>query len=279
MPRGSKTYGQRTELKNINSFRFVKQAIDYEIARQVDLLESGGKVVQETRLWDPHRNETRPMRSKEDAHDYRYFPEPDLPVLHVAPEAVEEARRTLPELPKAKVARFQSALGLSPNDAKTLCAEKPLAEFFESCLPHVHDPKKLANWFLGELMRLMKEDGGQVGDLKFTPVQLGALLSLVEQGVVSGNGAKEAFGVMFKTGRDPKEIIAEKGLGQVSDAGAVQVMVDEVLTKNPKDVESYRSGKKQLLGFFVGQVMKSMKGKGNPTLVNELLKKALDKTP
>ncbi|HKD42085.1 MAG TPA: Asp-tRNA(Asn)/Glu-tRNA(Gln) amidotransferase subunit GatB [Myxococcaceae bacterium] len=275
MRKGSSTLGQRTELKNMNSFRFVRQAIDYEIARQIEVLESGGKVIQETRLWDVQRGETRPMRSKEDAHDYRYFPEPDLPPLHVSDALIDEVGRSLPELPRAKARRFLSQYGLPAYDVKILCAERPLADFFEACAGQYKDYKKLSNWFLGELMRLLNEKGGSISSLKVQPAQLAALLSSVDKGEISANAGKDVLAEMFRTGRDPASIIAEKGLGQVSDAAVIEAAVDDAIAKNQGEVEKYRAGKKQVLGFFVGQVMKAMKGKGNPALINEMLKKKL----
>ncbi|QDF02995.1 Asp-tRNA(Asn)/Glu-tRNA(Gln) amidotransferase subunit GatB [Myxococcus xanthus] len=275
MPKGSTTFGQRCELKNLNSFRFLKQAIEYEIARQVDVIESGGKVVQETRLWDVNKGVTRPMRSKEEAHDYRYFPEPDLPPLHVSAEAIDAAAKALPELPRAKLQRFISQYGLPAYDARILTAERPLADYFEACAGHYKDYKKLSNWFLGELMRLLKEEGTPLSALRFTPAQLGALLGAVDQGTVSANAGKDVLGEMFRTGKAPADIIAEKGLAQVSDTGAIEAVVDDILAKNAGEIEKYRAGKKQVFGFFVGQVMRAMKGKGNPALVNELLKKKL----
>ncbi len=267
--------GQRTELKNMNSFRFVRQAIDYEISRQIDVLESGGKVVQETRLWDTQRNETRPMRSKEDAHDYRYFPEPDLPPLHVDDALIDQIRGSLPELPKAKMSRFRSQYGLSSYDVKILCADRPMADFFEACAQQYKDYKKLSNWFLGELLRLLKEQGGSISALKFQPSQLAALLGSVDRGEISANAGKEVLGEMFLTGKDPSSIIAERGLVQVSDSSLIEAAVDEVIAKNPGELEKYRAGKTQVFGFFVGQAMKAMKGKGNPALINQLLKKKL----
>ncbi|MCK8502499.1 Asp-tRNA(Asn)/Glu-tRNA(Gln) amidotransferase subunit GatB [Myxococcus fulvus] len=275
MPKGSDTFGQRCELKNLNSFRFVKQAIEYEIARQVDVIESGGKVDQETRLWDPNKGVSRSMRSKEDAHDYRYFPEPDLPPLHVTTEVVEAVGRSLPELPRAKLQRFVSQYGLPAYDARLLTTERPLADFFEACAQRYPDAKKLSNWFQGELLRLLKESGTTVGEVRFTPAQLAELLTLVDQGTVSGNAGKDVLGEMFRTGAAPADIVAEKGLAQVSDTGAIEAVVDDILAKNLGEVEKYRAGKKQVFGFFVGQVMRAMKGKGNPALVNDLLKKKL----
>ncbi|NTX04887.1 Asp-tRNA(Asn)/Glu-tRNA(Gln) amidotransferase subunit GatB [Myxococcus sp. CA040A] len=275
MPKGSDTYGQRCELKNLNSFRFVKQAIEYEISRQVDVIESGGKVDQETRLWDVNKGVSRSMRSKEDAHDYRYFPEPDLPPLHVTTEVIEAVGHELPELPRAKLQRFVSQYGLPAYDARILTAERPLADFFEACAERYPDAKKLSNWFLGELLRLLKEEGSTVTSVRFTPVQLAELLGAVDQGTVSANAGKDVLAEMFRTGRSASDIIAEKGLAQVSDTGAIEAVVDDILAKNAGEIEKYRAGKKQVFGFFVGQVMRAMKGKGNPALVNELLKKKL----
>ncbi|TQF11737.1 Asp-tRNA(Asn)/Glu-tRNA(Gln) amidotransferase subunit GatB [Myxococcus llanfairpwllgwyngyllgogerychwyrndrobwllllantysiliogogogochensis] len=275
MPKGSDTYGQRCELKNLNSFRFVKQAIEYEISRQVDVIESGGKVDQETRLWDVNKGVSRSMRSKEDAHDYRYFPEPDLPPLHVTTEVIEAVGHELPELPRAKLQRFVNQYGLPVYDARILTAERPLADFFEACAERYPDAKKLSNWFLGELLRLLKEEGSTVTSVRFTPVQLAELLGAVDQGTVSANAGKDVLAEMFRTGRSASDIIAEKGLAQVSDTGAIEAVVDDILAKNAGEIEKYRAGKKQVFGFFVGQVMRAMKGKGNPALVNELLKKKL----
>ncbi|AKQ68606.1 Aspartyl-tRNA(Asn) amidotransferase subunit B [Myxococcus hansupus] len=275
MPKGSTTFGQRCELKNLNSFRFLKQAIEYEIARQVDVIESGEKVIQETRLWDVNKGVTRSMRGKEDAHDYRYFPEPDLPPLHVSAEAIDAAAKALPELPRAKLQRFTSQYGLPAYDARILTAERPLADYFEACAGHYTDYKKLSNWFLGELMRLLKEEGTPLSALRFTPAQLAELLVAVDQGTVSANAGKDVLGEMFRSGKSPADIIAEKGLAQVSDTGAIEAVVDDILAKNAGEIEKYRAGKKQVFGFFVGQVMRAMKGKGNPALVNELLKKKL----
>ncbi|MFZ5470203.1 MAG: Asp-tRNA(Asn)/Glu-tRNA(Gln) amidotransferase subunit GatB [Myxococcota bacterium] len=275
MRKGASEFGTRVELKNLNSFRFVKQAIEYEVARQVELIESGGKVEQETRLFDSQRGETRSMRTKEEAHDYRYFPEPDLPPLVLPPGLVERVRTELPELPRAKLARFKSQYGLPDYDARLLTAERPLADFFEASAAVYKDAKKLSNWLLGELLRLLKETSSTLGALRFGPKELAALLSAVDQGEISAPAAKEVFGELFRTGKDPEAIIQEKGLAQVSDVGAIEVVVDEVLAKNASEVEKYKAGKKQVWGFFVGQVMKAMKGRGNPALVNELLKKKL----
>jgi aspartyl-tRNA(Asn)/glutamyl-tRNA(Gln) amidotransferase subunit B len=276
MPKGSTKYGQRVELKNINSFRFVQKAIDYEIGRQVELIESGGKIAQETRLFDAVKGETRSMRSKEEAHDYRYFPEPDLPPLRIPPGYVERIERELPELPRAKLQRFVTSYALPAYDAKILVGDRPLADFFEKVQAAYGGPaKKLANWFTGELLRLLKEESTALSALRFSPEQFATLLKLVDAGTLSNNAAKDVFSEMFRTGRSPKDVAEEKGLFQVQDAGAVEAAVDAVLAANPGEVEKYRSGKKQVLGFLVGQVMKAMKGKGNPALVNAALKAKL----
>ena len=276
MPKGSTKFGQRVELKNINSFRFVQKAIDYEIGRQVELIESGGRVAQETRLFDAVRGETRSMRSKEEAHDYRYFPEPDLPPLRIPAGYVERIERELPELPRAKLRRFVGTYGLPAYDAKILVGDRALADLFEKVQAVYKGPaKKLSNWFLGELLRLMKEEAREVGALRFTPPQFASLLEMVDAGELSNNAAKDVFAEMFRTGRSPREVAQEKGLIQVQDTGAVEAAVDAVLAANPGEVEKYRAGKKQVLGFLVGQVMKAMKGKGNPALVNAALKAKL----
>lgn len=276
MRRGASELGTRAELKNINSFRFVRQAIDFEIARQVAVLESGGKVVQETRLWDPQKGETRGMRSKEEAHDYRYFPEPDLPPLLVPEGMVERVRGELPELPREKHLRFQSDFGLPAYDAKILVAERALADFFESVWKHYGgSAKKLANWFTGELQRLLKEESASLSALKFSAQHFAELLKLVDQGEVSANSAKDVFAEMFRTGKAPRTIVEERGLGLEKDTGAIEAAVDAVLAANPDEVAKYKAGKKQVLGFLVGQVMKDMKGKGNPGQVNAFLKARL----
>ena len=276
MRKGASQYGLRVELKNINSFRFVQKAIDYEIGRQVELIESGGRVAQETRLFDAVRGETRSMRSKEEAHDYRYFPEPDLPPLRIPAGYVERIERELPELPRAKLHRFVGTYGLPAYDAKILVGDRALADLFEKVQAVYKGPaKKLSNWFLGELLRLMKEEAREVGALRFTPPQFASLLEMVDAGELSNNAAKDVFAEMFRTGRSPREVAQEKGLIQVQDTGAVEAAVDAVLAANPGEVEKYRAGKKQVLGFLVGQVMKAMKGKGNPALVNAALRAKL----
>ncbi len=276
MPKGTSELGTRAELKNINSFRFVRQAIDYEIGRQVTLLESGGKVLQETRLWDPQRGETRSMRSKEEAHDYRYFPEPDLPPLLVPEGMAERIRTELVELPREKLQRFQADFGLTAYDAKILVADRALADYFEAVQAcYGGSSKKLAHWFTGELQRLLKEEGTRVAALSFPPQHFAQLLQLVDREEVSANAGKDVFAEMFRTGKAPRAIVEERGLSLEKDSGAVEAAVDAVLAANPEEVAKYRAGKKQVLGFLVGQVMKGMKGKGNPAQVNAVLKTRL----
>ncbi len=276
MKKGATEYGTRCELKNLNSFRNIKLAIDAEIARHVEIIEGGGSIVQETRLFDVARNETRSMRSKEDAHDYRYFPEPDLPPLLVSAEQLANARASLPELPQARRRRYVGQLKLTEYDAGVLTADREFSELYERCLAPVGDAKKVANWFIGEVSRLLNESGTRPVDVKFSPAQFAALLQAIEAGEISQNAGKEVFGQMFATGAEPRDVIASKGLAQVSDTGALETVIDEILAANQKNVEGYRAGNTKLLGFFVGAVMKSMKGKGNPKLINELLEKKLN---
>ena len=279
MPRGAEKYGTRCEIKNMNSFRFLRAAIDYEVRRQVELVEGGGRVVQETRLFDPDRGETRSMRSKEEAHDYRYFPEPDLPPVIVSPALVERARGELPELPRARAARYQRELGLSAYDAALLVSERAAAEFFDAALAaYGHGPeaaKKVANWMNGEVARLANERNEAPAAWKLTPARLAAILKLVDAQTIGGPGAKQVLEAVFETGADPAELVAAKGLAQVSDEGAIEAAVDAVLAASAGEIERYRAGNKKLMGFFVGQVMKAMKGKGNPAVVNALLKQKL----
>jgi len=271
MRHGATTFGTRCELKNLNSFRFIKQAIEIEASRQVELLEGGGKVEQETRLFDPQRGETRSMRSKEDAHDYRYFPDPDLPPLLLSKARIEQARQALPELPRARRRRYVEALGLPPYDAGVLTADRAMSELFERCLAEVGEAKPVSNWFMGELSRLLNETKTSVAEVKFTPTQFAAVLRAVKDGVVSGPGAKELFAELFATGKDPHAIIAEKGLAQVNDDGPLLEAIAQAMAEAPKNVESYRNGNTKIVGAFVGAVMKKLGGKGNPRRINELL--------
>jgi aspartyl-tRNA(Asn)/glutamyl-tRNA(Gln) amidotransferase subunit B len=276
MPKGAKELGTRAELKNINSFRFVRQAIEYEIRRQIKVVESGERVVQETRLYDPAEGRTRSMRSKEEAHDYRYFPEPDLQPLSVDDALVDAQRKALPELPRARLHRFERQYGLSHDDAKLLVAEdRRIGDLFEACAAKYQDAKKLANWFKGELFRALKDGPANIETLALTPDAFAALLTMLDKGEISGNAAKDVFNELCAKGGDPVKIVEAKGLKQVSDVGAIEKAVDEVVAAHPDEVARYQGGKKQLLAFFTGQVMRSMKGKGNPGVAGELLKKKL----
>jgi aspartyl-tRNA(Asn)/glutamyl-tRNA(Gln) amidotransferase subunit B len=278
-PKGASVLGTRCEIKNMNSFRYLRQAIEHEVRRQVELVESGGTVVQETRLFDPDRGETRPMRSKEEAHDYRYFPEPDLPPVRVDPALVERIRRELPELPRARAERYRQALGLSAYDAGLLTADPAVAGFFDSTLDLAgrgpETAKKVANLLTGEVARLANETGLEPSAWRLTPAHLAAILRLLEEGTIGGPGAKQVLDEAFRTGADPARVVEARGLSQVSDESAIEAVVDRVLAASPAEVERYRAGRKSLLGFFVGQVMREMKGKGNPGVVNALLRRKL----
>ncbi|BBA71801.1 Asp-tRNA(Asn)/Glu-tRNA(Gln) amidotransferase subunit GatB [Geobacter sulfurreducens] len=275
MPVGSTTFGTRTETKNVNSFRFVKQAIEHEIERQIELIEEGGKVVQETRLFDPNTGETRSMRGKEEAHDYRYFPDPDLVPLVISNDWVEDARLSLPELPDARRSRYRSELGLSDYDAEVLTATREMAEYFEACLAAGAPAKGAANWVMGEVTRALNEAGTGIAECPVTPARLTALLQLIEKGTISGKIAKTVFDEMWQSDKTPEAIVEEKGLVQVSDTGEIEKIIDEIMAANMGQVEEFRGGKEKVFGFFVGQVMRASKGKANPAVVNELLMKKL----
>lgn len=266
-PVGQEKFGTRTELKNINSFRFIQKAIDYEIKRQEMVLEEGGRIIQETRLWDTQKGITVSMRSKESAHDYRYFPEPDLVPVKIHSDWVEEIQKTLPELPDAKKERFIKDYQIPPYDASVLTQNKKIAFYFEECASLYHRPKAISNWIMGDLLN---EE-----EIPISPRQLTGMIELIDKGVISGKIAKTVFEEMLRTKKDARTIVEEKGLLQVSDDEAILSFVDQVLNANPESVEQYRSGKERLLGFFVGQVMKISSGKANPGKVNELLLKRL----
>jgi len=275
MPVGSNTFGTRAEIKNVNSFKFVKQAIEYEIERQIDLIEDGGTVVQETRLFDPNRGVTRSMRSKEEAHDYRYFPDPDLVPLHIDDAWIDQARSELPELPEDRKQRFITTLGLPEYDAEVLTASRSLADYYEECLGFHNNAKAVSNWVMGEVTRNLNDSGMDIVACPIRPAQLADLLKLIDSGTISGKIAKTVFDEMWKSGKAPKQIVEEQGLVQVSDSGAIEAIIDEILAREAGQVEEYRSGKDKLFGFFVGQVMKASKGKANPAVVNEMLLKKL----
>ncbi|QUM71531.1 Asp-tRNA(Asn)/Glu-tRNA(Gln) amidotransferase subunit GatB [Sphingopyxis granuli] len=266
--------GTRTETKNVNSVRFVMQAIEYEAKRQVEVLESGGTVDQETRLFNPDSGTTRTMRSKEDAHDYRYFPDPDLLPLELDDAFLDECRASLPELPDAKRARYEAA-GISAYNAGVLTAEVESARWFDALLDAGAEPKAAANWMTSELFGALNRLGREIADSPVGPAQAAELLGLVADGTISGSIAKQVFEIMLETGDDAAKIVEDKGLRQTSDTGAIEAVIAEVLAKNPNQLEQYRGGKEALFGFFVGQTMKAMQGKANPQVVNELLKKAL----
>ncbi len=268
-------FGTRTETKNVNSVRFVMAVVESEARRQVDLIEDGGKVVQETRLYDPDRNETRSMRSKEDAHDYRYFPDPDLLPVELSEDFIADCRASLPELPDAKRARYTGGLGVSAYNAAVLTADVDTARWFEALLAQGVDGKQAANWVISDLFGALNRLGKDIAESPVSPKQAGDLLKLVANGTLSGTLSKQVFEIMLDTGDDPAKIVEEKGLKQTSDTGAIEAVIAEILTKNPGQLEQYRGGKEALFGFFVGQTMKAMAGKANPGVVNELLKKAL----
>lgn len=274
-PRGSDVYGTRVELKNINSFRYVKRAIEFEVDRQIDQVESGQRIVQETRLFDPQRGVTASMRTKEDAHDYRYFPDPDLVPLAPSGAWIEEIRASMPELPEAKRARFAAQYGLSTYDATVLTGSRALAEYYEASVREGAPAKAAANWIMSELLALLNADGVEIGACRVTPKALASLFALMDNGTISGKIAKTVFEDMYRTGAAPEAVVAAKGLTQVSDTGELAGVIDQVLADSPKELEQYRSGKDKLFGFFVGQVMKRTQGKANPAKVNELLKARL----
>lgn len=276
-PRGGEEYGTRVEIKNLNSFRAVLNSLKYEIERQREILRSGGKIKQETMGWDEVRGVTVPQRSKEHAHDYRYFPEPDLPPLELKREWIESIKARLPELPDAKRERFIQEYGLSEYDAGVLTAEKAVADYFEECLKHYPHPKEVSNWVTGEIFRLLKSESIEIERSKVSPVDLGKLLKLVGEGTISSSMAKEVLEESFKTGQEPRAIVESKGLTQISDAGQLATVVDQVLEDNPKPVADYLGGKEGALRYLVGQVMKATKGKANPGLANRLLKERLKK--
>jgi aspartyl-tRNA(Asn)/glutamyl-tRNA(Gln) amidotransferase subunit B len=274
-PRGSKELGVKTEIKNLNSFRFVEKAIDYEVSRQIETIESGGKIPQETHLWDPGREETRPMRSKEYANDYRYFPEPDLPPLVVPREMVEQIRASMPELPADRRARYVRDLGLTDYEAGVLTGEREVADYFEAVLPGLKNRKGAANWVMTEVLRAVHEAGKSIAEAVPPPAEVRALLEMVEAQKISLNAAKAAFAAMCQSRKSADSTVAELGLAQVSDETAIAEACDKVLASEPQKVAEFRGGRDKLFGFFVGQVMKSMGGKANPKIINEVLKRRL----
>jgi aspartyl-tRNA(Asn)/glutamyl-tRNA(Gln) amidotransferase subunit B len=275
MPVGSDTFGTRAELKNLNSFRNVEKALHYEIMRQREVIEDGGAVVQETRLWNPDRGVTTSMRGKEEAHDYRYFPDPDLLPVVVDDAWIQEIEAGLPELPDEKEQRFVGTLGLSAYDAGVLTADRELADYFEACLESYDRPKPVANWIMGPLLGRLNAEGETIAASPVAPADLAALLKLVDDGTISGKIAKTVFDDMAATGKAPGEIVTEKQLVQLSDTSAIEKIIDEVIASHPDEVAAFRGGRKKLMGFFVGQVMKATQGKANPKMVNEILQQKL----
>lgn len=266
--------GTRAEIKNVNSVKAVQMAIEYEVRRQIELIEDGGNVVQETRLWDPAKGVTRSMRGKEDAHDYRYFPDPDLLPLHVSNDQIESIKATLPELPDQKKHRFMDEYGLGIYDASVLIAEQARADYFE-VVANDNDAKLAANWVINELLGILNKNEKSLAESPISAEQLAGLIALIKDNTISGKIAKDVFAEMYASGKDADVIVEEKGLKQVTDTGAIEAIVDEVIAENPDNVAAYRGGKDKLFGFFVGQVMKKSQGKANPAVVNDLLKAKL----
>jgi len=275
-PSGTQKFGTRAEIKNLNSFRFVERAINFEVARQIELLESGRPVVQETRLYDPDKGETRSMRSKEEANDYRYFPDPDLLPVEVDAALIESVRATLPELPDQKAARFSTQYGLSAYDAGVLTASRELAAYYEEVVRAAPaDPKLAANWVMGDLAAALNKEGLEVSSGKIPPVRLAELLQRIGDGTISGKIAKEVFELMWSQGASADAVIESQGLRQITDSAAISRAIEEVMANNPAQLAEYRAGKDKLFGFFVGQVMKATGGKANPAQLNELLRSKL----
>ena len=275
-PQGQRTLGTRTELKNINSFRFVEQALDYEIDRQIAVVESGGTITQETRLYDENQGDTRPMRSKEEAHDYRYFPDPDLPPLLIGDDLLEEARAALPELPDNRNARFVNEYGLTVAESRQLTRDRDLADFFEAAvIAAAGDASGVANWMGGEMAAALNREQCNLEDVPITPVMLGELVVLMNNGTISGRMAKTVFDAMWQGDGSAQEIVDLRGLTQISDAGALEKTVEEVLKQCPSQAAQYQAGETKVLGFLVGQVMKMTQGKANPQKVNDILKRHL----
>ena len=271
-PFGQEAFGTRTELKNLNSFRFLEKALNYELDRQIDLVESGGQVVQETRLYDADRDETRSMRSKEEANDYRYFPDPDLLPVEINPQQLHSIRENMPELPNAKLKRFQTTYGLTAEDASKLTVSRPLADYYEAVVESGADAKTTANWVTVELGGALNKAGLDINHSPVSPEQMGGLLQRIADNTISGKIAKQVFESIWNGEGDADAVIEAKGLRQITDSGAIESIIDEIIANNPKQVEQFRAGKEKLMGFFVGQVMKATQGKANPGQVNEILR-------
>lgn len=275
-PWGHAEFGTRTEIKNLNSFRALERAIEYEAKRQMEAIEDGEEIYQETRTWDEEKQVTRSLRSKEEAHDYRYFPEPDLPPLLISREWVEEIKSRMPEMPDQARKRLVDLYGLPDYDAGLLTLTPDSLSFFDQCMQVYPDAKMVANWMMGDMSRLLNQNNQEIVDCLVQPVQMGQMLKLVAKGSISGKMAKQVFEEMFRTGKDPDLVVKEQGLAQISDEGSLGTILDEIIQANPKVVEDYQSGKDKAFGFFVGQIMKATRGQANPALVNKLLKEKLD---
>jgi aspartyl-tRNA(Asn)/glutamyl-tRNA(Gln) amidotransferase subunit B len=275
-PKGSDKYGTRAEIKNMNSFKSVEKAIEYEAARQAELIEAGGTVVQETRLWDADKLETRSMRSKEFAHDYRYFPEPDLVPIVIGSTTLEGLRAELPEFPEARQARFVAQYQIPDYDASVLTVEREVADYFEETLKVSGDAKISSNWVMGEVLRTLKEKAIDIHEFSIEAGRLGELIGLIKKGSISNTIGKKVFEIMLASPDAPAEIVAKEGLSQVSDSSEIEKVIADILATNPSQLEAYRSGKTKLFGFFVGETMKKMKGKANPQVVNDILKQKLE---
>lgn len=274
-PEGSREFGTRTEIKNMNSFKNVEKAIHYEINRHKEIIADGGTIIQETRLWNPDKNITLSMRGKEDAHDYRYFPDPDLLPLIIDDKWIEEIKKMLPELPDEKMKRFKKEYNLSSIDAAALTSSRELGDYFDNCVKLFQKPKQVCNWIMGPLLGLLNSEGKTIADSPVSVKNLANLLRLIDDGLISGKIAKTVFEEMARTGMTPASIVEKKGLVQVTDVSSIEGVVLKVLSNNPAEVEEYKKGKTRLIGFFVGQVMKETKGKANPKIVNEVLNKKL----
>jgi aspartyl-tRNA(Asn)/glutamyl-tRNA(Gln) amidotransferase subunit B len=272
---GEEKFGTKVELKNLNSVRFMQRAIEFEVARHIKTLKAGGRITQETRLWDDRAMETRVMRSKEEAHDYRYFPEPDLPPLIVSEEFVDGVRATMPELPEQRIKRFAESYGLNFADASQLVSDRSLADYYEAAAKASSNPRAAANWIRSELLRELEASGKTAAESPVPAEELGALVRLVDEGKISGKQAKDVLVEMFRSAKGALAIIEEQGLVQVSDTGEIDALIDQVIAANPDQLASYRGGKETLFGFFVGQVIKASQGKANPKIVNERLRTKL----
>lgn len=276
-PVGEEKFGTRTETKNLNSFRSIKNAIDFEIKRQKEVLEAGGVIYQETRRWDDEKGEGYAMRTKEDAHDYRYFPEPDLLPINLSEEYIKTIKEALPELPESRRKRYIEEMGLPDYDAGIITSSKALSDFFEDATRECGNAKAVSNWIMTDIIRVAKELGAEYNELPFTPKNLASLIKLIDKGTISSKIAKEVFEVMCENGTEPEKIVEERGLVQISDESAIKEVVDRIISANPQSIADYKAGKDRALGFLVGQCMKEMKGKGNPQILNKLILEELNK--